>query len=93
MTDDADNPLTPEQQERYAAWFVKARGLHRNLRFGGYIACAAGIGLMLWSRFGGGPEIMLPVGVGVIVAGWALFGWVAYARFQWVKNNPFDPDA
>lgn len=83
-------PLTPEQQS-FSDWVARVKRMHRNKRYAGLAGCAVGILLMVWTRFGGGPEWALPLGLGIVVACWLVFGWIVWARWRWVKQNPFDP--
>lgn len=91
MTDEPQ--IDPADRAKFAEWLQKARTVYSGVRLGGYVACVAGIVSMVWSRFGGGPPEALWAGVGLIVVGWAIFGWVVWARYQWVKKNPFEPSA
>lgn len=85
--------ISPADREKFAAWLQHARTVYGQTRMIGYFACVAGIVTMVWSRFGGGPGWALWAGVGLIVLGWAIFAYVVWARYQWVKKHPFDPAA
>ena len=37
------------------------------------------------------PPWALPAGLIIVGLSWALFGWVMYDRWRWVKANPFRP--
>ena len=83
---------TPSADDlRYEEWLIHARSLHRDKRRWGMIGCLIGVVVMVWGRFGGGPFLAVWGGIGIVLACWILFAWVAWDRFQWVKNNPFVP--
>jgi drug/metabolite transporter (DMT)-like permease len=80
--------------EDQIAWLTRVRGLHRWKRLLCVFGCLAGAVLMLLGRFKPetAPPWALPAGLVVVVLSWALFGWVMYDRWRWVKANPYKPD-
>lgn len=51
------------------------------IRNAGFIACLAGVIVMLTGRYlHGAPTVLVSVGVGVIVLGWGLFAWSMLRR-------------
>ncbi|MEP6968082.1 MAG: hypothetical protein ABI906_08370, partial [Pseudomonadota bacterium] len=58
-----------------------AKNPHRNTRNAGFVACLAGVLLMISGRFVAGfPPWTITTGVGVILLGWALFAWSFFKR-------------
>lgn len=78
--------------DSFRAWATRVRELHRLKRGLGLAGSGAGLILLAWSRIGDGPDWGVPAGLGVIAASWALLGWTIWARYRWVKQNPYrDP--
>jgi hypothetical protein len=76
--------------KRKAAYIDKVRGLHRKERNAGFVACLAGVLMLVWARFGAGvPPAILGASLVVIAAGWALFAYSILKRLAWVRAHPF----
>lgn len=71
-------------------WFKRVRGLHRNKRMVGFAGIMLGAGAVVWWKLDtGAPDWALWAGLGVLLASWSLFAWVIFARWRWVKKNPY----
>ncbi|MBI1361431.1 MAG: hypothetical protein GC155_14230 [Alphaproteobacteria bacterium] len=68
--------------------------MHRGKRMAGVIGCLIGVVMMLFARFRPdlAPHWMLMAGLAVVVACWALFAWIMFDRWRWVKAHPYRPD-
>ena len=89
-------PSAPEQPplpDDQFAWLARVRAMHRFKRMIGMMGCLLGALLMLYGRFR--PEIApawaLPAGLVIVGCSWALFAWVVFDRWRWVKANPYRP--
>jgi hypothetical protein len=67
--------------------------MHRWKRMVGVFGCLIGAMLTLFGRFRPdmAPAWAMPAGLAVIGLSWALFAWVIYDRWRWVKANPYRP--
>jgi integral membrane sensor domain MASE1 len=76
-------------------WVGVLRRMHRRKRTAGVFGCLIGALMMLFGHFR--PDFMpawaVPVGLAIVALSWALFGWVLYDRWRWVKANPYQPDS
>jgi len=87
MSDDAS------ALDRRVAYLETVRGLGRPQRNLGYLACLAGVMMVILARFRlGGEPWLLWGGAGVIAVGWGLFVYAVLARLAWVRAHPFDPN-
>jgi hypothetical protein len=86
-----DDPATLERQ---SAYLDRVRSLGRPQRFAGFVACAAGVAMMVLARYrlGGAPWLLWP-GVAIVALGWGLFIYALARRLTWVRTHPFDPNA
>lgn len=74
------------------AWISTARRLHRNKRLIGLVGVVLGACIVVWWKLDASvPDWALWLGIGVLVASWAIFVYVIFARWQWVKKNPYKP--
>lgn len=74
------------------AWINMARRLHRNKRLIGLVGVVLGACIVVWWKLNASvPDWALWLGIGVLVASWAIFVYVIFARWQWVKKNPYKP--
>ncbi len=87
----APDPALPSEDQ--IAWLTRVRALHRWKRLGGVFGCVTGAALMLLGRFKPetAPPGALPAGLIIVALSWAVFGWVMYDRWRWVKANPYRP--
>lgn len=87
-----DDP--PPNTGNQVPWVTQLRAMHRTKRLIGMLGCLAGVLLMLFGRFRPdiAPSWMLPAGLVVVGLSWALFAWVIYDRWRWVKANPYKPE-
>lgn len=84
--------MQDEEFKRREAWINTIRSMHRTKRKLGYLACVAGIIVVLWGRFGlGAPSWAIPLGLGIILAAWLLFVYVLWDRWRWARAN--DPSS
>lgn len=85
---------TPQDSEHAArlAWISHVRKLHRNKRLLGFAGIVLGACMVVWWKLdGSAPNWAMWGGVGVLAISWAVFIYVIFARWQWVKNNPYTP--
>lgn len=79
--------------QRRSAYVDALRAQGRPQRMAGFIACLAGVLILVIARFRlGGETWLLWAGVGVIGVGWALFIYAVAQRLTWVRAHPFDPN-
>lgn len=79
--------------KRRTAWIAKVRGLHRWKRFAGVMGALIGAILMVWAKSRPDvPEVLINVGMAIALASVALLFYSMYARWMWVKQNPYKPD-
>ena len=83
----------PPNLEDQIAWLTRVRAIHRGKRLIGVFGCLIGAVLMVFGRFRPdmAPTWALPAGLVTVGLSWALFGWVIYDRWRWVKANPYRP--
>ena len=87
MSDDA------AQLARQAAYVDTLRAQGRPARFAGFVACLAGVLVLVIGRFKlGGAPWLLWSGVTIIGVGWALFIYALVRRLTWIRTHPFDPN-
>lgn len=80
--------------ERQSAYLDHIRGLGRQERSLGLIACLVGVLVLVLGRFRfGGEPVLVWGGIAVIALGWGLFVWALARRVLWVRAHPFDPNA
>jgi hypothetical protein len=83
----------PDALTRKAVYLDQIRGLYRRERTVGFMACLAGVLLLLYSRSKwDAPHWMMWLAIAVIAAGWGIFAFVIFARTSWVRTHPFDPN-
>ncbi|HEY5072966.1 MAG TPA: hypothetical protein VII63_13165 [Caulobacteraceae bacterium] len=76
--------------ERKAAYIDVVRALHRRTRNLGFVACLAGVLILVFAKFvAGSPPLLLWAGLGVVLLGWGLFAWSVVQRIAWVRAHPF----
>ena len=82
------------EHERRMAWVNKVRGLHRNKRMIGFAGIIAGAGMLMWWKMTPhAPDWAMWGGAGILAASWLVFIFVIFDRWQYVKKNPYKPDA
>ena len=80
--------MQDEEFKRRQAWIDTIRAMHRRKRLGAYLICLLGVLVVLWSRFGeGAPSWGIPLGIGIIFAGWLVFVYVLWDRWRWARAN------
>ncbi len=87
MTDD------PDVMTKRLAYIDTLRDMHKNKRLIGFVGCLLGVLVMLYGRFGGGPEQAVWAGLAIVVVSWLLFTYVILSRVLYVRAHPFDPGA
>jgi hypothetical protein len=86
--------LSDDLSARRAAYLATIKGLYRKERVLGFVACLAGVLLLIWGReVPGAPAWAAPTGLLVIGAGWLLFAYVIVRRTRYVRTHPFDPQS
>jgi hypothetical protein len=81
------------QLARQAAYVDTLRAQGRPARFAGFVACLAGVLVLVIGRFKlGGAPWLLWSGVTIIGVGWALFIYALVRRLTWIRTHPFDPN-
>ena len=84
----------PAELQRQAAYLETMRAQGRPIRFAGFIACLAGVLILVVGRFRlGGAPWLLWTGVAVIAAGWSCFIYALVRRLRWIRTHPYDPNA
>ena len=84
----------PAELERQAAYLETMRAQGRPIRFAGFVACLAGVLILVIGRFRlGGATWMLWTGVVVIGLGWSCFIYALARRLRWIRTHPYDHDA
>ena len=79
--------------DRQSAYVDQMRAQGRTARTLGFIACLAGVMILVIGRFRlGGPAWMLWTGGAVVAIGWGLFVYALARRLTWVRAHPFDPN-
>jgi membrane protein YdbS with pleckstrin-like domain len=80
--------------DRQSAYLEQVRALGRPQRLAGFVACAAGVAMMVLARYklDGAPWLLWP-GVAVVALGWLLFIYALVRRLTWVRAHPFDAKA
>lgn len=86
--------MSDDLADKRRAYVATIRGLYRKERAGGFVACLAGVLLLIWGReVPGAPAWATPTGLLVIGAGWLLFAYVIVRRTRYVRTHPFDPQS
>jgi len=81
----------PDLLARKAAYIDTIRSLYRRERAAGFVACLAGVLVLVWSRTRfDAPPWALWAGLAIIAAGWLLFVYVLVRRGAWVRAHPFE---
>ena len=82
----------PVQLQRQVAYLETLRSQGRSARTAGYIACLAGVLILIIGRFRlGGATWLLWSGLAVVAVGWACFIYAVVRRLSWSRAHPFDP--
>ena len=87
-------PATDEEHQRRVAWITKVKLMHRNKRMLGLAGIVLGASMVVWARFSlDAPSWAWPAGIAVLGLSWAVFIYVIFDRWRWVKMNPYKPGA
>jgi drug/metabolite transporter (DMT)-like permease len=86
------NALSEELVQQRIEYLRAIRALHNGKRQIGFVLSLAGVLLLIWgTQRVGAPAFAEPLGLGLIAASWALFGYVIFMRNRYVRANPFKP--
>jgi hypothetical protein len=78
---------------RQSAYVESLRAQGRPQRVAGFIACLAGVLILVIARYRlSGAPWLLWTGVAVVGLGWALFVYAVARRLMWARAHPFDPN-